>query len=207
MQNIGLPPKWQHNAPFVQDAPLEHLTVDTISHIKHQFQRNSRRICSIDSLQALRCPVSYCRSLFCKKKISGFIRRLSRYPLPADKIHPTDLSCIRAATIITREDGCQFLRVDKDDFNRILRDVEANTVRLKEHGRDVLVLEKVSANSSARHSHYKYSTFLCYFRRLVGLIGGNIRRLQVHRHGRNAAEDAGAFAGDALGCQAFEHAR
>ena len=62
---------------------------------------------------------------------------------------------LRAATIITREDGCQFLRVDKDDFNRILRDVEANTVRLKEHGRDVLVLEKVSANSSARHSHYK----------------------------------------------------
>jgi len=61
----------------------------------------------------------------------------------------------RAATIITREDGCQFLRVDKDDFNRILRDVEANTVRLKEHGRDVLVLEKVSANSSTRHSHYK----------------------------------------------------
>ncbi|XP_046437750.1 rap guanine nucleotide exchange factor 4-like isoform X7 [Daphnia pulex] len=67
----------------------------------------------------------------------------------------------RAATIITREDGCQFLRVDKDDFNRILRDVEANTVRLKEHGRDVLVLEKVSANPSAAHrhsasSHYKY---------------------------------------------------
>ena len=63
----------------------------------------------------------------------------------------------RAATIITREDGCQFLRVDKDDFNRILRDVEANTVRLKEHGRDVLVLEKVTCNSSARHSHYKYT--------------------------------------------------
>ena len=66
----------------------------------------------------------------------------------------------RAATIITREDGCQFLRVDKDDFNRILRDVEANTVRLKEHGRDVLVLEKVSTNPSAAHrhsasSHYK----------------------------------------------------
>ncbi|EFX81993.1 hypothetical protein DAPPUDRAFT_210921 [Daphnia pulex] len=59
----------------------------------------------------------------------------------------------RAATIITREDGCQFLRVDKDDFNRILRDVEANTVRLKEHGRDVLVLEKVSANPSAAHRH------------------------------------------------------
>lgn len=54
---------------------------------------------------------------------------------------------------MTREDGCQFLRVDKDDFNRILRDVEANTVRLKEHGRDVLVLEKVSASSSSSRAH------------------------------------------------------
>lgn len=53
-----------------------------------------------------------------------------------------------------REDNCQFLRVDKGDFNRILRDVEANTVRLKEHGKDVLVLEKVSAAHA--HSHYKY---------------------------------------------------
>ena len=50
----------------------------------------------------------------------------------------------RAATIVCREDSCFFLRVDKEDFNRILRDVEANTVRLKEHGKDVLVLEKLA---------------------------------------------------------------
>ncbi|XP_075055361.1 rap guanine nucleotide exchange factor 3 isoform X2 [Mixophyes fleayi] len=49
----------------------------------------------------------------------------------------------RAATIVLREDNCNFLRVDKQDFNRILRDVEANTVRLKEHGKVVLVLEKI----------------------------------------------------------------
>jgi Rap guanine nucleotide exchange factor 4 len=49
----------------------------------------------------------------------------------------------RSATIITREKNCHFLRVDKDDFNRILKDVEANTVRLKEHGKDALVLEKI----------------------------------------------------------------
>ncbi|KAI6235374.1 Rap guanine nucleotide exchange factor 1 [Aphelenchoides besseyi] len=49
----------------------------------------------------------------------------------------------RAATIALREDNSQFLRVDKSDFNRILRDVEANTVRLKEHGQDVLVLEQI----------------------------------------------------------------
>ena len=48
----------------------------------------------------------------------------------------------RAATIELCEDHCSFLRIDKDDFNRILKAVEANTVRLQEHGRDVLILEK-----------------------------------------------------------------
>nr|XP_053629389.1 rap guanine nucleotide exchange factor 4-like isoform X3 [Cherax quadricarinatus] len=62
----------------------------------------------------------------------------------------------RAATIILHEDNCHFLRVDKGDFNRIMRDVEANTVRLKEHGQDVLVLEKISTNAHS-HSHYKYT--------------------------------------------------
>uniref|UniRef100_A0A914X9L4 Rap guanine nucleotide exchange factor 4 n=1 Tax=Plectus sambesii TaxID=2011161 RepID=A0A914X9L4_9BILA len=55
----------------------------------------------------------------------------------------------RAATIALREDNSHFLRVDKHDFNRILRDVEANTVRLKEHGQDVLVLEKIIVRSDA----------------------------------------------------------
>ncbi|TMS06769.1 Rap guanine nucleotide exchange factor 4 [Larimichthys crocea] len=61
----------------------------------------------------------------------------------------------RAASIVLRDDNCHFLRVDKEDFNRILRDVEANTVRLKEHGQDVLVLEK-SLSHGASSSHYKY---------------------------------------------------
>ncbi|KAK3603635.1 hypothetical protein CHS0354_017354 [Potamilus streckersoni] len=67
----------------------------------------------------------------------------------------------RAATIVLREDNCHFLRVEKDDFNRILRDVEANTVRLKEHGQDVLILEKIPTNTQAAdgtvQAHYKYS--------------------------------------------------
>ncbi|CAH1788290.1 unnamed protein product [Owenia fusiformis] len=64
----------------------------------------------------------------------------------------------RAATIVLNEDNCHFLRVDKDDFNRILRDVEANTVRLKEHGQDVLVLEKIPINKGGNvTTHYKYS--------------------------------------------------
>ncbi|CAB3403280.1 unnamed protein product [Caenorhabditis bovis] len=49
----------------------------------------------------------------------------------------------RAATIVTREDDSIFLIIDKHHFNQILRQVEANTVRLREFGDDVLVLEKI----------------------------------------------------------------
>ncbi|XP_075465169.1 rap guanine nucleotide exchange factor 4 isoform X4 [Ascaphus truei] len=68
----------------------------------------------------------------------------------------------RAASIVLREDNCHFLRVDKEDFNRILRDVEANTVRLKEHDQDVLVLEKIPAGAHTlsqgiSQSQYKYT--------------------------------------------------
>ncbi|KAM6985252.1 rap guanine nucleotide exchange factor 4 isoform 2-T2 [Aplochiton taeniatus] len=69
----------------------------------------------------------------------------------------------RAASIVLREDNCHFLRVDKEDFNRILRDVEANTVRLKEHDLDVLVLEKSPSSqpstttTTTTSSHYKYT--------------------------------------------------
>uniref|UniRef100_A0A663N7L2 Rap guanine nucleotide exchange factor 3 n=1 Tax=Athene cunicularia TaxID=194338 RepID=A0A663N7L2_ATHCN len=54
----------------------------------------------------------------------------------------------RAATIILREDNCHFLR-----------DVEANTMRLKEHGKVVLVLQKnlqggSSQPATARSSRY-----------------------------------------------------
>ncbi|XP_042581346.1 rap guanine nucleotide exchange factor 4-like isoform X2 [Cyprinus carpio] len=65
----------------------------------------------------------------------------------------------RAASIVLREDNCHFLRVDKEDFNRILRDVEANTVRLKEHDQDVLVLQKSLRPSShgSIPAHFKYT--------------------------------------------------
>nr|XP_043894203.1 rap guanine nucleotide exchange factor 3 isoform X3 [Solea senegalensis] len=65
----------------------------------------------------------------------------------------------RAATIILREDNCHFLRVDKQDFIRILKDVEANTVRLEEHGKTVLVLEKStsSAEQGGAASNSKYT--------------------------------------------------
>uniref|UniRef100_A0A7N6ARB8 Rap guanine nucleotide exchange factor (GEF) 3 n=1 Tax=Anabas testudineus TaxID=64144 RepID=A0A7N6ARB8_ANATE len=65
----------------------------------------------------------------------------------------------RAATIILREDHCHFLRVDKQDFIRILKDVEANTVRLEEHGKTVLVLEKSagSAEQGGAGTNSKYT--------------------------------------------------
>ncbi|XP_055787335.1 rap guanine nucleotide exchange factor 3-like isoform X6 [Salvelinus fontinalis] len=64
----------------------------------------------------------------------------------------------RAATIILREDNCHFLRVDKQDFIRILKDVEANTMRLEEHGKAVLVLEKAeTTNPGGAGNSSKYT--------------------------------------------------
>ena len=67
-------------------------------------------------------------------------------------------SKIRIATIILNEDNTHFLRVDKDDFNRILRDVEANTIKLKEFGKDVLILEKIPVNFKTADETYQ----VCY---------------------------------------------
>lgn len=66
----------------------------------------------------------------------------------------------RAATIVLKEDNCHLFRVDKEHFNRILRDVEANTLRLQEHGKDVLVLERV-AKQRGFSSAFKYVLCLC----------------------------------------------
>ncbi|XP_055606466.1 rap guanine nucleotide exchange factor 4 isoform X4 [Uranotaenia lowii] len=61
----------------------------------------------------------------------------------------------RAATIVLKENNSHLLRVDKEHFNRILRDVEANTLRLQEHGKDVLILERVAKQRG--HSAFKYT--------------------------------------------------
>uniref|UniRef100_A0A8C3M655 Rap guanine nucleotide exchange factor 3 n=1 Tax=Chrysolophus pictus TaxID=9089 RepID=A0A8C3M655_CHRPC len=66
----------------------------------------------------------------------------------------------RAASIILREDNCHFLRVDKQDFNRILKDVEANTMRLKEHGKVVLVLQKNLQGGSSQPATVRSSRYL-----------------------------------------------
>ena len=64
-------------------------------------------------------------------------------------------SQLRAATIVLKENNCHFLRVEKEHFNRILRDVEANTVRLKEHDQDVLILQNISAQQKKLYASFK----------------------------------------------------
>lgn len=73
----------------------------------------------------------------------------------------TSTRTCRAATIVLKENNCHLMRVDKEHFNRILRDVEANTLRLQEHNKDVLVLERV-AKQRGHSSAFKYVfVFLC----------------------------------------------
>ncbi|KAG8222436.1 hypothetical protein J437_LFUL008434, partial [Ladona fulva] len=95
----------------------------------------------------------------------------------------------RAATIVLREGNCHFLRVDKDDFDRILRDVEANTVRLTEHGHDVLVLEKISASHAMPRSHFKYTV-------MAGTPQKMLEHLLETRLDGRGAQGRGGSAGD-----------
>ncbi|KAA3674596.1 uncharacterized protein DEA37_0013525 [Paragonimus westermani] len=58
----------------------------------------------------------------------------------------------RAASIVIAEDNTHFLRVEKQDFDRILSNVEANTVRLREGNSDVLILERIPDCSGKQES-------------------------------------------------------
>lgn len=49
---------------------------------------------------------------------------------------------VRSASVQLREANCRFLKIERQDFKRILLSVESSTVKLKEHGREVLILEK-----------------------------------------------------------------
>jgi len=48
----------------------------------------------------------------------------------------------RAASIMAKEDGCQFLVIDKVDYLNIQEQISTNTIKLEEHGKVVLVMEK-----------------------------------------------------------------
>ncbi|CAL2036975.1 unnamed protein product [Caenorhabditis brenneri] len=74
----------------------------------------------------------------------------------------------RAATIVTYEDDSIFLVVDKHHFNQILHQVEDNTVRLKDYGEDVLVLEKVDIPRGAALENSNSSNFNCGYSVMAG---------------------------------------
>ncbi|KAF1761352.1 hypothetical protein GCK72_009608 [Caenorhabditis remanei] len=74
----------------------------------------------------------------------------------------------RAATIVTYEDDSIFLVVDKHNFNQILHQVEANTVRLKDYGEDVLVLEKVDIPRGAALENSSFSSLNCGYSVMAG---------------------------------------
>ena len=92
----------------------------------------------------------------CRKKvhkiISNFcIQKITLRYTPAKRVLIRDTPAeTNTSTYHPRDERCHFLRVDKEDFNRILRDVEAKTERLKENGKDVLVLEKLSRTDGSQ---------------------------------------------------------
>ncbi|KAL3197425.1 hypothetical protein MRX96_044906 [Rhipicephalus microplus] len=69
----------------------------------------------------------------------------------------------KAGTILFNQgdEGKSWYIILRGSVNVVIygKDVEANTVRLKEHGQDVLLLQKIPAdarNTNGAHSHYKY---------------------------------------------------
>ena len=48
----------------------------------------------------------------------------------------------RSSSVQVREDNSYFLRIEREDFKRILLSVESTTIKFTEQGKEVLVLEK-----------------------------------------------------------------
>ena len=45
---------------------------------------------------------------------------------------------------MTGEPGCQFVTVQANDYKRILKDLEEKTVRLMEHDKVTMIMERLS---------------------------------------------------------------
>jgi len=58
----------------------------------------------------------------------------------------------RSATIKAVEE-CHLIKIEKADYNRILKDIESNTIRLEEHGQEVVVLEKRLDSATKTHGY------------------------------------------------------
>ena len=73
----------------------------------------------------------------------------SSHPSLSSPPHPLPLLLLptiihRTVSIQLREDHCCFLRVERDEYRRILLSVEKNTVKIKEQGKDVMLLERAT---------------------------------------------------------------
>ena len=58
------------------------------------------------------------------------------------------MTCVFSRTTVSikiRENHCCFLRVERDEYRRILLSVEKNTVKIKENGKEVMLLERPTA--------------------------------------------------------------
>ena len=50
----------------------------------------------------------------------------------------------RSSSVQVRDDHCYFLKIQREDFHRILLSVESSNIKIMEHGREVLLLEKAT---------------------------------------------------------------
>ena len=57
----------------------------------------------------------------------------------------------RSASIRTREYNCFFLKIDRDDFRRILLSVESSTMKVMNRGREVMHLQRENVGRSVGH--------------------------------------------------------
>lgn len=57
----------------------------------------------------------------------------------------------RSASIRTREYNCFFLKIDREDFRRILLSVESSTMKVMNRGREVMHLQRESVGRSVSH--------------------------------------------------------
>ena len=50
----------------------------------------------------------------------------------------------RSVSIQTREPNCYFLKIERDDFRRILLSVESSTMKIMDRGKEVMYLQRES---------------------------------------------------------------
>lgn len=68
----------------------------------------------------------------------------------------------RSASISTREYNCFFLKIERDDFRRILMSVESSTMKVTDRGREVMHLQREGVGRSVSHHPLRGLGCYCY---------------------------------------------